>query len=182
MERRLVLLLWFVSFLWSGCALAENKSTAAPFLTEEEVANPQFVTDWLKKNGQTTHRKDADWFFDVGLRDKQNKNWSAATKAFGESMIRYPSPQALAEYAEAELRMLGEIRARQKNFDANKLSDLSHALNFFKSALAADSVLNAMPKEDNERVRSNVECLDAYIRSGKAQGPCAALEAYGNLR
>lgn len=182
MGKRLVLLLWFASILWSGCAMAQEKTAVPNYLTEEEAGTPQFVSTWLKEKGATADRKEADWYFELGVREKQKKNWSAATKAFGESMIRYPSPQALAEYAVAELRMMGEVRSRQKSIDSNKLSDLAHALGYYKSALSADSVLNTLPKDDNEQIRLNVECLDAYVQSGKVQGNCPALEAYGIIR
>lgn len=182
MEKRWVLLLWCVSVLWFGYASAQEKMAAPGFLTVEQAGDPQFVAEWLKQNGTAVDRTEADRIFEVGMREKQKKNWSAAMKAFGESMIRFPSPQALAQYAEAELRMLGEIRLRDKSYDQNKLPDLAHALNYTRSALSADAVLETMPKADRDKAQLNADCLAAYIQSGKSQGICPLLEAYGIMR
>ncbi len=182
MEKRWVLLLWCLGVLWFGCALAQEKTTAPGFSTVEQAGDPSFVADWLKQNGTVVDRTEANRFFEVGMREKQKKNWSAATKAFGESMIRYPSPQALAEYAEAELQMLGEIRSRDKSYEQNKLPDLAHALNYIRSALAADSALETMPKAERGKTQLNADCLSVYIQSGKHQGICPLLEAYGLMR
>jgi hypothetical protein len=182
MGKRLALSLWFVSILWLGCALAEEKSDPKKYLTEEDVRNREFVSNWLRTKGASVDQTESKWYFEQGMRENQKKNWSAATKAFGESMIRYPTPHALAEYADAELRMLGESRARENSMDQHKLEDMKDALDFYKSALAADAVLNTMSKQDRERVRQSADCLDAYIRSGKARSNCQPLEVYGRIR
>jgi hypothetical protein len=182
MEKRRVLLLWCVSVLWFGCASAQEKTVAPTNLTVEQAGDPRSVADWLKQNGTAVDRAEADRFFEVGMHENQKKNWSAATKAFGESMIRYPSPQALVAYAEAELRMLGEIRSRDRSFDQNKLPDLSQALHYTRSAMAADAVLGTMPKAERRNAQLNADCLAAYIQSGQHQSICPLLEAYGIKR
>ncbi len=182
MRSALMLLLWLNCILWFECASAQDKSAAPGFLTVEQAGNPQFVVDWLKQRGTAVDWTEAGRFFEVGMGEKQKRNWSAATKGFGESMIRYPSPQALAEYAEAELRMLGETRSRDKSYEQNKLPDLANALNYIRSALAADAVLGTMPKADRDKAQLNANCLPAYIQSGRSQGICPLLEAYGTMR
>lgn len=106
------------------------------------------------------------------------KNSSAAAKAFLESMIRYPSPQALAGYAAAESRMFGEIRARNKNVDQYIASDMARALDYYQSAIAADAVLKVMPEHEIEQIKKNVACLVIYLRSKKVQKNCQPLEIY----
>jgi hypothetical protein len=182
MRSVLAFFLWFAGTLWIGCAWAQDNYAASGFLTVAQTGDPQFVVDWLKRNGTVVDRTEADRYFEVGNRENQKKNWSATTKAFGESMIRYPSPQALVAYAEAELRMLGEIRSRDRSFDQNKLPDLSEALHYTRSAMAADGVLGAMSKAEQSKAQLNADCLAAYIQSGKIQGICPLLEAYGLMR
>jgi hypothetical protein len=182
MGKLLALSLWFVSVLSLPCALAQENTNTNKYLTEEEVSNEKFVSSWLKTRGATADQKESKWYFEQGVREKQKKNWSAATKAFGESMIRYPSPQALAEFAAAELRMLGKIRVRENSVNQYKVADMRRTLDFYKSSLAANAVLNTMSKRESERVRMNADCLLTYIHSGKMQRNCQPLQEYGIKR
>ena len=177
MARLLALSLWFASvFALPGCN-AQESAQAGKYLTESEAGNAEFVSRWLAKH-RAADQKDAQQFMQQALREKQRSNWSAATKAFGESMIRYPSPQALAGYAEAELRMLGAVRARDKNVNEHMAADMKHALAFYESALSANAVLRTLPAQESEQLQKSVDCLKAYLASASKQAGCVPLEIY----
>lgn len=176
MARRWALSLWFASALaLSGCDARQPQETR--LLTEQEARDAQFVAQWLQKNG-TEDRKEAQQFFQQALLEKQRQNWSAAAKAFGESMIRYPSPQALAGYADADLQMLASVRARDRNAQEHAKADTAHALEFYRAALSADAVLKTLPVQEKDRILRNADCLAAYAASGTSVADCQPLEDY----
>lgn len=78
MQKLLAVFLWFASAL----AIAGSSPPKEPprLLSEQEAKIPQFVVQWLGSTGPKANQKDAKWF--------------------------YPSPHALLEYAESDLKML----------------------------------------------------------------------------
>jgi hypothetical protein len=72
---------------------AQESGGIEKYLTLEQAGNAEFVAMWLREKGAMANRKDAELFFEWGMQDKRRKYWSGAARAFGESMIRYPSPQ-----------------------------------------------------------------------------------------
>ena len=117
--------------------------------------------------------------FDAGVKAKAQKRFGPAGKAFGESAMYYPTPEAIREYAEIELRTLDEIRERNKNRDQYLKSDLSSALGLYQSVLASDAVLATMSTAEKKQTQQNVDCLTSYLSSEKAPAPCPPLQAYG---
>jgi hypothetical protein len=176
----LALSLWLAGALalFVGCNAQEQNPPPAKLLTEAEAGNAEFVAQWLKQHGATADQKEARQFLEQAQQAKQRKNWSAATKAFGESMIRYPNAQALAGYAEAELRMLGEVRARDKSTSQHMAEDMKHALAFYEAALAANAVQQALPAPEMEQLRKSVACLAGYVASTNRPLDCSPIELY----
>ncbi len=117
--------------------------------------------------------------FDAGMKAKTQKRFGPAGKAFGESAIYYPTPDAIREYADINLRSLGEIRERNKNRAEYMKSDLSSALALYQSVLASDAVLTTLSATEKKQTKQNVDCLAGYLRTEKAQTPCPPLQAYG---
>ncbi len=175
MAKLLALLLLFANTALSPCAFANGGAIKTPYLTDEQLRNAEFVSTWLKTKATTTAQKDARPFLEAAMRAK---NSSAAAKAFLESIIRYPHPQALVGYAVAETRMLGEIRARNNNVDQYIGSDMLRTLDYYKSAIAADAVLQVMPKNEMEQVQKNAACLTTYLRLKHRQKNCLPLQNY----
>ena len=173
MQKLLAVFLWFASAL--AVASASPPEERAQLLSEDEVRNPQFVAEWLGARGTKVDQTDAKWFFSFGLKEKASRNWSAASKAFGESARRYPGPQALLEYADADLKMLGQVRARE-GFPPGLLSeDMAHALGFYESSLAANGVTKTLSSREAKRLEQNVSCLKDYLRSSRPQRDCQPL-------
>ena len=173
--------LWLSSslLLLAHGALAQTSADSARYLTDDELKNPEFVVNWLKTKSAGADRKMADWYFKNGMKDMQRKYCSGASKNFAESMIRYPSPQTLIASADATICMLGAIRARTKSVEQHKQSDLKSVDGFYRSALAADDVLNTLSAAEKTQVRQNADCLSAFVKSGEVQKNCPPLQAYG---
>lgn len=170
MQKLLALSLWFASAFASAASLLPKESP--PLIKEQQARDPQFVVQWLSSMGPKTDQKDAKWFFSAGVKEKEAKNWSAASKAFGESMIRYPSPQALLEYADADLKMLGQVRARDGFPSKFVRGDMEHALGFYEAAVAANGVTKTLSIQDTKRLEQNVACLRTYLQSSQPQSDC----------
>jgi hypothetical protein len=170
MQKLLAVFLWFVSAF--ALATAPLQKEPQQLLQEQQVRDARFVVEWLNSMGPKTNQKEAKWFFSFGLKEKEAKNWSAASKAFGESMIRYPSPQALLEYADADLRMLGPIRAREGFPSELVRGDMEHALGFYEAAVAANGVTRTLSSRDAKRLEQNVSCLKGFLQSHQQQNGC----------
>jgi hypothetical protein len=171
-------LVWLLSSLLS-CSSAQTFS----YLTQKQLRDAQFVSDWLKTNISNLDQKGATTYFNLGMKYKKEKYWSAAAKSFGESAIRYPSPQALIHYAQANSLSLSAARAREKSTDQFKLADMRSALQIYKSASAADAVLNTLSSVEKNQLQANIGCLNTFVETeGKPQKNCAPLMSYGALR
>ncbi len=93
MVKLLALLLWFASALAGSNVFANEHAIEKQFLTRAQLRDAEFVSTWLKTKATTAEKKEAVRFLASAM---MAKNSSAAAKGFLESMIRYPSPQALA--------------------------------------------------------------------------------------
>lgn len=165
MAKLLVQLALFVNalVLQSMPALAQE----APRMFQDDLERPEVVKAWLIENGAKADKESAREFFELGRKLKKEKRWALASKAFGGSAIRYPTPQALNEYAEASIRDLG-----------TRL-DAQYVVPLYQSAIAADTVLHLMSEEEKSATKHNLDCLHVYMQLKKVQPGCRPLQAYG---
>ncbi|WMD22369.1 hypothetical protein RAS12_08320 [Achromobacter seleniivolatilans] len=179
MEKRSALSrLWLSAFLvWAGPVYSDSLS--GEFLTQKQLTKPEVITKWLQDNPEGVDKKGAAFSFDEGLKYKRRKYWSAAAKSFGESAIRYPSPQVLTEYAMANLYMLGEIRTQKGNTQLGVEADINYAIMQYRSVMAADKTLNALSEAEKIQIKENIECLTDYLKTRRASRECQPLKYYG---
>lgn len=178
MARRSVRCLWFASALLLSACTGREDVAKSSILTEREAANAAFVSRWLSTTKSQANAQEAQPFLKQARAAEQTRNWSLAAKAFGESMLRYPDAQALAGYGHAQLRMLGEVRARDRNLDEHALADVRHVLAFYESAQAADAVLHTLPGDAAGQLRAQADCLQSYVESAGRAQDCAPLRDY----
>lgn len=152
---------------------------APPMLSEDDARDPAAVVRWLQTH-QVKDRQEVQWFFMQGMRERQRGNLSAAVKAFGESMVRYPSPQALSEYADTQLRMLSQVRSREGNLQDRMQADMALTLDFYRSALAANSVLGTLTEAQKNRLQGQADCVAAFVATGQVDSArdCPPLSIY----
>ncbi|SEI56396.1 hypothetical protein [Achromobacter sp. NFACC18-2] len=180
MENRSARLLWLISgalVALIGCAEAEPVPPAV--LTQRQLSDPQAVSQWLRENPGGVDAKGAAFAYDEGQKYKSRNDWSAAAKSFGESAIRYPTPQVLTEYVTAILRMLGEIRARKGATSLGIEGDMNFALLQYQSVMAADDVLDSLTEHEKKLVQANIACLGNFLKSRQVAGDCQPLLDYG---
>lgn len=165
MAKLLVQLVLFASALalQSMPVLAQD----APRMLQDDLEKPEVVKAWLIENSARADKESAREFFELGQKLKKERRWALASKAFGGSAIRYPTPQALNEYAEASIRDLG-IRL-----------DAQYVVPLYQSAIAADTVLHLMSNEEKRATQNNLDCLRVYMQIKKVQPGCRPLQAYG---
>jgi hypothetical protein len=174
---------WFARciLLLFCCASALADASNAPLLSQEQLKDSQAVTKWLRKNRGKADTSRAEQFFKSGERAKRQGRWGPAGKAFAESAIRWPRPQALSEYADALLRARGEMRRKANTLHKHSREDLREAEHLYRSALAADGELGMLSAKEKEGLMANVACVSAYVQSGQAV-KCAALDVYQSPR
>jgi len=175
MRRLWALSPWFVSVLAGAAASAP----APALLSDSELRDPGFVMRWLDREGSRADRQAAARFYAHGLKDKEAGNWSAATKAFGESAVRYPAPEVLLEYVDAELRMLAPVRARQPLRVDRQRADMAHALGLYEAALAANGVTSTLSAAQAGRAEQHVACMRDYLAS-RPPGDCAPIRYFAS--
>ncbi|AVS72453.1 hypothetical protein C8247_06915 [Paracidovorax avenae] len=150
-------------------------------LTEQEAADAHIVVARLRQPPGAA-AKEAEQLRKQGEHAMKRRNWSAAVKLFGESMVRYPAPEALAGYADADIHMLAQIHAREPRAVHAIREDVRHAVRFYESSLAADSVLQSLSQKERSRIESNAACLRAFIRTGDRSASCEPLQWYASGR
>lgn len=177
MEKRSVLFLLCASFLSLTYAQASNSKIK--LLSQDEAGNAQCVTEWLNSHHNNVDHTLSNDFYTKGVEASQKGNWSLATKLFGESMIRYPTPQALQGYIDSELRMLGQVRKRSNNTELFIDGDIKYAKGFYESARAANSILKTLSGPEEKQLQQNIDCLVQYqeTRAYKA-AECMPLQLY----
>lgn len=173
----LTCLLLAISTKITGCFHQTEKEPQ--FLSQEQVKDPGFIDSWLQSN-RDIDQTDAKRFFQQGMQDKARSAWSPAAKSFGASMLLYPSPEALSEYIEAHLQMLAIVRRREGSIQEQLKSDMAGALPFYRSALAADTVLRTLPVQERARIQAHANCLEAYAASSQPRMDCQPLRWYYN--
>lgn len=160
--------------LAAGAALAQP---APPQLSDKEARDPAAVVRWLQAY-KVKDMKEVQWFFQQGLREKRRGNWSAAVKALGESMARYPAPLTLAEYADTQLQMLAQVRKRDNAVQDNMQADMALTRDFYRSALAANTVLGTLSEPEQASIKDRADCLGTYLATGQAHPDCQPLQYY----
>ena len=180
MRMRSARLLWLVhGMLVALMARAHADPMPARVLTQMQLSKPEIVSAWLRLHPAGVEEREAALSYQAGLEQKGRKDWSGAAKSFGESAIRHPSPQVLAEYVTANLHMLGEIRTRNGATSLGLDGDMDFALRHYLSVMAADEVLGTLSEREKGQVKANIACLADYLKSRQAPGVCLPFEYYG---
>ena len=120
--------------------------------------------------------------FNDGVKFKkrgEKGDWGPAVKSFCASALYYPAPQTLIACADVQLRSLSVSRHREKNISRYKQRDMISIESIYRSALAADGVLNALSPAEKVETKKNADCLAAFIRSRKLLSDCQPLQIYG---
>lgn len=175
MEKRMTRPTWFAG----AALLVVACSAGAEPLSQQDLKSPERVEAWLKANKQDLDAKAAQDFFQQGVQSKQQRRWGPALKSFGESALRKPSAPTLIEYAEAHLRLLGEMRARDNSYAEHQQRDLTSAEQLYRSALAAENVLPELSSQQRDEALRNADCLAEFLRSPRVLDACEPLRAYG---
>ena len=170
-------LLWLLSGLFCSAASKDFN-----YVSQAQLGDAEFVAGWLKTNKSSLDLKGATTAFKLGQKYKKNRQWSSAAKSFGESAIRYPSPQTLMQYAEVKSLSLSAVRAREKVIAQYRVSDLTSTLRLYQSAVAANSVLASLSVAEKTKLQANVDCLSAFVAApDKPAENCAPVKSYMGL-
>lgn len=178
MKKQLAMSLLFAStYFLQGCYAQENSDINT--LSTQEINDPDYIANWLSSHKHIDQTM-AKRLFQQGMKEKQRKAWSSASKYFGESMIRYPRPEALSAYMDVNLQMLAQVRKREGDIQERLPQDMDNALRIYRSSLSANRVLQTLSEEEKKRIQGHVDCLQAYAASGRPDMDCQPLHWYYN--
>ncbi len=174
-------------FQWCGSlvAFASTLTVAAnitpPRLAQDDLYKPGAIVTWLKTHGATADKEAANAMFNDGVKLKkrgEKGDWGPAVKSFCASALYYPAPKTLIACADVQLHSLGVSRHREKNISRYKQRDMISIEAIYRSALAADGVLNALTPSEKVEIKQNTDYLAAFIRAGKVLADCHPLQTY----
>lgn len=178
MEKQWVKLRLSLSSLLLYSAVVFAGAEPPEQLSQNDLHNPVVVKQWLEKNAARADKQVAGEFFKIGMNYMQKGNWSAATKSFGESALFFPAPTTLRLRAEAELKMLGMIRARKTGPNEKQNSDLAYGVSMYKTSLAADDVLHQLKSDERKSIEKNIQCMTEFLKNPYVETSCEAVRAY----
>ncbi len=167
MERQLARSKWFASGWFAACGLAVAAGVEPPYLHRDDLENPQAIAAWLDKYAATANKRAAQIEFARGEAYQKRRYWSAASKAFGESALAFPTPAALVARTDNRLRGLAEIRVREKE-TTHARDDLAGALPVYRSALAAEGRLRMLSASALAQLQADEACLNAHLEANTA--------------
>lgn len=98
--------LFSVLFLWSISLSASADTGPAVLRSPPDAANAKLVISSLRQAKITLDNPLFSEFNDLAFDAMHNKNYTSAIKFFSENMLRYPSPQMIINYTDANLMML----------------------------------------------------------------------------
>ena len=147
-------------------------------MEQGQLEDPALVSAWLKKNAALADRQRAAQFHAFGAQEEQRGSLSTALKAYGESALWMPSPQALRTVADLAVRYYGQGRAANKSYAEGRKTDLIFFEKLYRSALASDDVLATLNPAERLRIEANADCLATYRRNGTGYATCPPLQAY----
>jgi hypothetical protein len=177
MAKRLVAFLFLASSAaWAGGHVVEQ---GAPVIPQAHLTEPEQVAAWLKENAGKADKSRSAEFFNAGEKARKQRRWGPAGKSFGGSVLHYPGPRELTEFAEIMLIFLGDVRRGDANPRSHVVKDLRYAERLHRSVLAADAVLHALTVEELQKARENADCLATYLQDQKEVATCKPLRLYG---
>lgn len=147
-------------------------------LTQEELlGDPPAVATWLRENAPRADMKTAATFAKLGAKYKARGDWSAASKAYGESAIHYPDPVVVLEYTRARTLELAGVRAFNQRPDLIA-SDAASFLKLYQVVHAAQGQLGSLHTDQVAKVEQAIQCLSAPGAASRAPTDCEPLKAY----
>ncbi len=155
--------------------LASETCASATLLSQAELMRPDAVRERLTSPIPHADTTSAAAFLVQARRSMSSDDWGTAAKAFGESAVLYPTPEALSGYAEARLRGWMQWSNPQPNLAGAKLLALREAHGVYSSALAADDLLSALSPATRAAILRRRDCIAAFLRAGQAAGDCEPL-------
>lgn len=180
MEKLSVQLLFGASLSLAVIAHATGDGSKQ-VLAQRDLRNPQAVVETLKSEINDDRKVSAKQFFSLGVKYRQraskDNNWGPAAKAFGESAVLYPRPLALKEYADSSLRSQSRT-AGSKGLE-EQLEVLSQTIDLYGSALAADSVLHELSRDQRAQLDQYRSCAERFLQERKPSSPCQPLQSLG---
>lgn len=95
-----------VLFLWCISLSASADTGPAVLHSPQDAANVKLVIFSLRQAKITPDNPLFSEFNDLAFDAMHHKNYTSAIKFFSENMLRYPSPQMIINYTDANLMML----------------------------------------------------------------------------
>lgn len=93
-----------------------------------------------------------------------NKNYISAIKFFSENLLRYPSPQMIINYTDANLMMLTDNKNTPGGCTLSG-GNLQAALRYYHSELITDNSVNLLSRDEKKNLTEKITCLEAFQKT-----------------
>lgn len=156
--------LFSVLFMWSISLSASADTGPAVLRSPPDAANAKLVISSLRQAKITPDNPLFSEFNDLAFDAMHNKNYTSAIKFFSENMLRYPSPQMIINYTDANLMMLTDNKNTLGSC-APSGEDLQTALRYYHSALLTDNTVNLLSCDERKNLTEKITCLEAFQKT-----------------
>lgn len=156
--------LFSVLFLCSIFLFASADTSPAVLRSPSDAVNTKLVISSLRQAKITPDNSLFSEFNDLAFDAMHNKNYISAIKFFSDNLLRYPSPQMIINYTDANLMMLTD---NKNNPGGCTLSggNLQAALRYYHSALITDNSVNLLSRDEKKNLTEKITCLEAFQKT-----------------
>lgn len=186
----MMLTVFLLCFLLNGCTLnrpsksldqGNQRKESTNYSTQEEANNLPYqgsLTDvngllmQLNKDNPNLHQE-SQRLLRIALDAKNNDDWGAAAKGFGESIVFMPTNEALLGYAMSQIMTNVYTPDSKESLNA-KIRNFQEAIKVYKATVEFGQRSGKALSNDQEKlIKSNVSCLEAFLKSPNTKiAPC----------
>lgn len=156
--------LFSVLFLCSLFLSASADTNPAVLRSPSDAVNTKLVISSLRQAKITPDNSLFSEFNDLAFDAMHNKNYISAIKFFSENLLRYPSPQMIINYTDANLMMLTDNKNTPGGCTLSG-GNLQAALRYYHSALITDNSVNLLSRDEKKNLTEKITCLEAFQKT-----------------
>ncbi len=145
-----------------GC-LSEEKR-----LKLDSLQNPEELKLFVKNGTSKKNQKLAEKHYNLAVKKKMSNDWAAASKAFAELTLYYPTAKSLMGLSEAKAKFYTQVRFG----DEVAIKILKSIENYLEGAMAVDSIQKKMTQSETKEVNNDVTCIRAFLRNQIKKDNC----------
>ena len=145
-----------------GCQSEEKR------LKVDSLQKPEELKLFVESGASKKNQKLAEKQYKHAVKKKMNNDWAAASKAFAELTLHYPTAKSLVGLSEAKANFYTQIRFGDKA----AIKTLEEIEKYLKGAIAVDSIQKKMTQSETKEVNNDIACIEEFLKSRVKKDNC----------